>query len=141
MKILVVDDSQAMRALIRRSLHDAQGDEAEIREAHDGREALEAIREGAPDLVLANWNMPELSGIELLETLRREGVATRFGFVTSDQSDENRRRAAAAGASFLIAKPFTRGELEDAVRTTAREITAAKGARARTDIEAQETTL
>ena len=130
MKILVVDDSHAMRALIRRSLGHARGDGADIREAHDGPDALAAIRSEAPDLVLANWNMPGLSGIELLETLRREGVPTRFGFVTSDQSSENRTRAAAAGASFLIAKPFTQLELERAVHTVMQEIRAAEGASA-----------
>jgi two-component system chemotaxis response regulator CheY len=115
MKILVVDDSDAMRALIRRTLRGHRYDAAEIIEARNGREALTAILAARPDLVLANWNMPELSGIELFETLKRDGVSVKFGFITSDESPENRARAAAAGACFVIGKPFARGDLRRAV--------------------------
>ena len=115
MKILVVDDSNAMRALIRRTLRGKRYDDAQIAEASNGREALETIRATSPDLVLANWNMPEISGIELLETLKRDGVAVSFGFITSDESEANRSRALAAGACFVIGKPFTRADLRRAV--------------------------
>jgi len=115
MKILVVDDSNAMRALIRRILRGKRYDGAEICEAKDGKEALASIRATTPDLVLANWNMPELSGIELLETLQHDGVPVNFGFITSDESEANRARALAAGARFVIGKPFTRADLRRAV--------------------------
>jgi two-component system chemotaxis response regulator CheY len=115
MKILVVDDSRAMRALIRRALVGERLAGAEIHEAANGRDALACIRRTVPDLVLANWNMPEMSGIELLETLHAAGVRVRFGFITSDESEANRARAVAAGASFLLAKPFTHLALEHAV--------------------------
>jgi two-component system chemotaxis response regulator CheY len=115
MKILVVDDSNAMRALIRRTLRGKRYDDAEIGEASDGKEALLAIQRTAPDLVLANWNMPEISGIELLERLQHDGVRVSFGFITSDESAENRARALAAGACFVIGKPFTRADLRRAV--------------------------
>jgi two-component system chemotaxis response regulator CheY len=115
MKILVVDDSNAMRALIRRILRGSRYDGAVIHEARNGREALEKILAGRPDIVLANWNMPEISGIELLEQLKRDGVRVKFGFITSDESEENRARALAAGACFLLAKPFARGDLRRAV--------------------------
>jgi two-component system, chemotaxis family, chemotaxis protein CheY len=121
-RILVVDDSKAMRALIRRSLDGRRFDEAEIEEARNGREALEAIRANRPDLVLANWNMPEMSGIELLEILNRDCVPLRFGFVTSDETIENRARASAAGACFVIGKPFTRAGLRRAVSAATAEL-------------------
>jgi two-component system chemotaxis response regulator CheY len=121
-KILVVDDSKAMRAVIRRALGGRRYDGAEIAEARNGREALEAIRENCPDLVLANWNMPEMSGIELLEALNRDCVPLRFGFVTSDESVENRARASAAGACFVIGKPFTSASLRRAVRAATTDL-------------------
>ena len=123
MKILVVDDSDAMRALIRRILRGRRYDEAVILEARDGREALAVILSSKPDLVLANWNMPELTGIDLLETLKRDGVAVKFGFITSDESEQNRARALEAGACFVIGKPFARGDLRHAVNEAVGQIT------------------
>jgi len=115
MKLLVVDDSRAMRSLIRRALRGIRCGAADIAEAENGREALDAIRASRPDLVLANFNMPELSGIELLERLRADGVDVSFGFITSDDSTSNVERARRAGARFVIAKPFTRQDLRRAV--------------------------
>jgi two-component system, chemotaxis family, chemotaxis protein CheY len=59
--------------------------------------------------------MPEMSGIELLETLGSEGMPVKFGFVTSESTSEMRERAEAAGALFLVSKPFTPESLERAV--------------------------
>ena len=115
MKILVVDDSRAMRALIRRTLRGARYDEANISEAENGLEALDSIRSSPPDLVLANFNMPEMSGIELLERLHDDGVDVSFGFITSDDSEANVERARRAGARFVIGKPFSRQDLRRAV--------------------------
>jgi two-component system chemotaxis response regulator CheY len=75
-------------------------------EAGNGVEALRAIRTSPPDLVLTDWNMPEMSGIELLEALRAEGNGVRLGFVTSEQNPNILARAHQAGALFVIAKPF-----------------------------------
>jgi two-component system, chemotaxis family, chemotaxis protein CheY len=120
-KILVVDDSKAMRTLIRRTLRGARYDEADIVEAENGREALDSIRSSPPDLVLANFNMPEMSGIELLETIHEDGLDVPFGFITSDDSDANVARARAAGAEFVIGKPFTRQDLRRAVNEATEE--------------------
>ena len=115
MKILVVDDSKAMRALIRRTLRGARYDEANISEAENGREAFDSIRSSPPDLVLANFNMPEMSGIELLERLHDDGVDVSFGFITSDDSEANVERARKAKTRFVIGKPFSRQDLRRAV--------------------------
>jgi two-component system, chemotaxis family, chemotaxis protein CheY len=115
MKILIVDDSKAMRMIVRRTLRQAGfGDHAVI-EANNGKEALENIRQSLPDLVLSDWNMPEMSGIELLDSLRAEGIKVTFGFVTTERTPEMRVRAAEAGASFLIVKPFTPEDFKDAL--------------------------
>lgn len=105
-RVLVTDDSRVMRQIVIRTLRQA-GYDWDVREAADGAEALEAVRADEPDVVLSDWNMPNMNGIDLLRRLRAEGYATPFGFVTSEGSPEMRAQAEAAGALFLIAKPFT----------------------------------
>lgn len=106
-KILVVDDSKAMRLIVRRTLRQAGFGTYEVEEASNGVEALAAIQAAPPSLVLSDWNMPEMTGIELLTKLRESGSAVRFGFITTEGTPDMRARANAAGALFLIAKPFT----------------------------------
>ncbi len=108
MKILVVDDSKAMRMIVRRSLRKCEvSGGMEVAEAENGVGALEVMEAEHPDLVLSDWNMPEMTGIELLEAVRANGNMTRFGFVTSESTDEMKNRARDAGADFFISKPFT----------------------------------
>ena len=115
MKILVCDDSKAMRMIVIRSLRQAGFGDAEIHEAEHGADGLAKVAEVAPDLVLSDWNMPEMTGIELLHALRERGDQVRFGFVTSETTPEMRERAIAGGAAFLLAKPFTAEDLQDVV--------------------------
>ena len=107
MKILVVDDSSAMRMMILRTLRQAGIDAGDVEQAEDGAIALDMIRNEVPDLVLADWNMPNMTGIELLEALRAEDIGVTFGFITTESGDELRAQATAAGAKFMITKPFT----------------------------------
>ncbi len=107
MKIVVADDSAAMRMMVVRTIRQAGFGKNDIVQAADGVEALAAIREHEPDLVLADWNMPNMTGIELLEKVRGEDEnKVTFGFVTTESTTEMRQRATDAGAQFLIAKPF-----------------------------------
>jgi len=106
LRVIVADDSRVMRQIVIRTLRQA-GYDWEITEAADGAIALELATEQQPDLVLSDWNMPNMSGIELLRALRERGDDVPFGFVTSEGSPEMRGQADAAGALFLIAKPFT----------------------------------
>jgi two-component system chemotaxis response regulator CheY len=107
MKILIVDDSKAMRMIVTRTLRQAGFGDHTIVEACDGAEGLAAVASEQPDLVLSDWNMPEVTGIEFLRSLRASGNDVRFGFVTSESTDAMRAAAAEAGALFLIGKPFT----------------------------------
>jgi len=107
MKILVVDDSRVMRSIVTRTLRQAGFGDHDIDEAGDGAEGLAKAQAGHPDLILSDWNMPEMNGIDFLRSLRASGNNVRFGFVTSEGSDEMRSQASSAGALFLIAKPFT----------------------------------
>lgn len=107
MKILIADDSRAMRMIVTRTLRQAGLSGHELIEAENGREALELVVAHSPDLILSDWNMPEMLGIDFLRSLRASGDSTPFCFVTSEGSDEMRETATAAGALGLIAKPFT----------------------------------
>jgi len=115
MRILIVDDSRAMRMIVTRTLRQAGFNGHDIVEATNGQEALNAIETDNPDLVLSDWNMPEMTGIELLTRLRTSGCEVPFGFVTSETSPAMRERAATAGAMFLIAKPFSADDFETAL--------------------------
>jgi two-component system chemotaxis response regulator CheY len=115
MKILIVDDSKAMRMIVRRTLRQAGFGDHSVIEANNGKEALDNIRQSPPDLVLSDWNMPEMTGIELLDTLRAEGQSVKFGFVTTERSPEMRLKASQSGAAFLIVKPFTPEDFKEAL--------------------------
>ena len=116
MKILVVDDSKAMRAIVKRALgalDRVAG--AVILEAADGREALDTILQQRPDLVLSDWNMPEMSGMELLHAVNDAGCHVVFGLVTSESTPDRHELAKAAGASFVVTKPFTGESIDRAL--------------------------
>ena len=115
MKILVADDSRVMRQIVIRTLRQAGYAGHDIVEAENGRQALELVHSESPDLVLSDWNMPEMTGIELLTRLRDTGCDVPFGFITSETSPVMRERATEAGAMFLIAKPFSADDFETAL--------------------------
>ena len=107
MKILIADDSRSMRRIIVAMLREAGFSRHTIVEACDGAEGLEKAIAETPDVVISDWNMPNMTGIEFLQNLRTKGNATPFGFVTTEVSPEMRALATESGASFLIGKPFS----------------------------------
>ena len=115
MKILIVDDSTAMRLMIIRTLRQAGLSGHDFSQAEDGEKGLAQIRAESPELVLADWNMPNLTGIEMLEALREEDNDVRVGFITTESTSAMRSRAMAAGALFLVGKPFTVESFEQAL--------------------------
>ena len=115
MKILIVDDSRAMRMIVKRALRQAGFGGHKVEEASNGKEALDAIQSALPDLVLTDWAMPEMTGIELLEAIQAQQIKVKIGVVTSQGTPEMRQQAATAGALFLITKPFTADTLRDAL--------------------------
>ena len=115
MKILIADDSRAMRMIVVRTLRQAGYGGHAVVEAENGKQALEAAARQKFDLILSDWNMPEMTGIEFLRALRASGTKTPFCFVTSEGSEEMREQAKAAGAVGLIAKPFTAEAFADAL--------------------------
>ena len=107
MRILIVDDSKAMRMIVRRTLRQAGYGECEVAEACDGREALQQIVKFRPNLVLCDWNMPGMTGLDVLKAIKKASLALTFGFVTTEASPQMRALAEENGATFLLAKPFT----------------------------------
>jgi two-component system chemotaxis response regulator CheY len=112
MKILIADDSRAMRMVIRAMLREAGFRGLDIVEAVDGADALVKAGTEAPDLVISDWNMPNKTGIEFLQELRAAGNKVTFGFVTTEVSHEQRAKAGEFGAAFVIAKPFNAKDFE-----------------------------
>ena len=106
MQALVVDDSRTMRVILRGILGELG---YTVTEASDGQDALNKMRQenGLPGFVLLDWNMPVMNGIDFLAAVRGQGVKTPFGFITTEGSDEMRKRAEDGGANFLLEKPFT----------------------------------
>ncbi len=116
MNILVVDDSKAMRMIVRRTLRQAGFGSETVSEASNGDEALSIVKSNCPDLLLCDWNMPGMSGLDLLQKLKSDGTRVKFGFVTSECTEEMRAKATEAGALFLISKPFTAENFEETLQ-------------------------
>ncbi len=114
MQAIVVDDSRAMRMLMGRLLKDIGFD---VDEAGDGSEALGRLRERLSadpvQLALVDWNMPEMSGIELVEAVRSDPAfsSLRIVMVTTETELSQVMRALDAGADEYLMKPFTRDDV------------------------------
>jgi two-component system chemotaxis response regulator CheY len=107
MKVLLVDDSSVMRKIVLRTLRQAGFTGHDFDEAENGKDALSKIQAAKPDVVLSDWNMPEMTGIELLQQLNTNGIQTRFAFITSEATEPMKTAAIQAGAKAFLTKPFT----------------------------------
>lgn len=113
MRALVVDDSRAIRLILARML---RGLGVEVTEASDGAEALSVIDGGLdPDVLLVDWNMPVLSGIDLIAALRRppRSSLAKIIMVTTETELPQVIRALSAGADEYVMKPFTHEAILD----------------------------
>ncbi|HBE72309.1 MAG TPA: two-component system response regulator [Planctomycetaceae bacterium] len=111
MKVLVVDDSGVMRKIIARSLG-ACG-VTDVLEAGDGREGMEVFSSEEFDLVITDWNMPEMTGLELLKAIRSSGSTVPVIMVTTEGEKEKVVEAIQAGVTDYLCKPFEQDELRD----------------------------
>ncbi len=118
MKILIVDDSRAIQTIVRRSLEKTGFSDAEFRLANDGSDALSILDNWEPDLIITDWHMPGITGLEMLQTLRKreQGHRPLVGFVTTESVQERLQEATRHGAAFILHKPFTDAQLGDAVQ-------------------------
>lgn len=116
MKILIVDDSRAMRMIVKRSLGATDRFRgATVVEAGNGLEAVAVVRDERPDLILSDWNMPEMDGLALLKAARAEGFSGPIGMITSESTPDMHDIARTNGVAFVVMKPFTPQGLERAL--------------------------
>jgi two-component system chemotaxis response regulator CheY len=113
MKFLIVDDFSTMRRIIRNLLKELEFTNAD--EAEDGVAALAKLRGGNFEFVVSDWNMPNMTGIELLRAIRADDTLKHLPvlMVTAEAKKENIIEAAQAGASGYVVKPFTAVVLEE----------------------------
>ncbi|MBY9061827.1 response regulator [Sphingomonas yunnanensis] len=108
---LIVDDSKVIRKVARHILETL---DFTVSEAGDGREALTACRASCPDVILLDWNMPVMSGMEFLRALGGEPLPARpkVVFCTTENGMAHIRAAIEAGADEYVMKPFDRETLQ-----------------------------
>ena len=113
MKFLVVDDFSTMRRIVRNLLKELGF--SNVDEAEDGVAALSKLRSTHFDFVVSDWNMPNMTGIDLLKEIRGDASLKHLPvlMVTAEAKKENIVSAAQAGASGYIVKPFTAATLEE----------------------------
>jgi len=115
-RVLVVDDSRAIQAIIRRILETGDMEPVQVRTASNGAEALDQVDSFRPDLVLSDWHMPGVSGIEMLQALRQMGhTDMAVGFITTETAADCLSQAHSNGAAFVLHKPFEDRVLRNAV--------------------------
>ena len=114
-KILVVDDFATMRKVVRNLLKQVGYDD--IVEAEDGVMALRALKSQKIDVVISDWNMPNMSGFELLKAIRDDAelAKTPFLMVTAEALQDNVVAAVKAGVNEYIVKPFTAEVLNEKI--------------------------
>ncbi|HEX2942501.1 MAG TPA: response regulator [Rhodopila sp.] len=115
MKILVVDDYPTMRRILRNLL--SQIGISDVEEAGSGAEALAKIQSTNVDLVISDWNMEPVTGLELLKKIRANGATASLPFimVTAESKTENVIEAKKAGVNNYIVKPFTADTLKSKI--------------------------
>ncbi|AQU80699.1 MULTISPECIES: response regulator [Planococcus] len=106
-KILVADDEDILRILITDTLED----DFDVEEAEDGKEALQKIRDNDYDLIVLDYMMPYLTGLEVLEAVRNDHNTTKVLMLTAKAQDADRENAIAKGADYFMSKPFSPMEL------------------------------
>ena len=115
MNILIVDDYKTMLRIIRNLLK--QIDFNHVEEASDGTEALEKLRTGQFGLVISDWNMQPMTGLQLLQEVRADTrlKSTPFIMITAESKAENVVAAKQAGVSNYIVKPFNAETLKEKI--------------------------
>jgi|SRR5512136_3334295 two-component system chemotaxis response regulator CheY len=124
LKILIVDDFATMRKVIRNLLK--QGGFENVAEAEDGAAALKVLKSQPVDFVISDWNMPNMSGLELLKAVRADEELKELPFlmVTAEALKDNVVAAVKAGVSNYIVKPFTAEVLNEKIEKIVKSLAA-----------------
>ena len=117
MKILVVDDQKTMRRIIKNLIH--QLNVTNVDEASDGQDALQKLLQNRYDVILSDWNMSPMTGLEFLQYVRRDATyrhkQTPFIMITAETRPENIEEAVKSGVDNYITKPFDADTLQTKV--------------------------
>ena len=115
-KVLVVDDSAVMRQIIKKNLKELGF--SELSEAENGAAGLKKAGEEPVDLIVSDWNMPNMTGLEFLKAVRADGNLKGIAFimVTSEADKEKIMEAVQAGVNQYIVKPFNAMQLEEKIK-------------------------
>ncbi|MDD2720986.1 MAG: chemotaxis response regulator CheY [Gallionella sp.] len=115
-RFLVVDDFSTMRRIVRNLLKELGF--VNVQEAEDGVQALSKLRSESFDFVVSDWNMPNMTGIDLLRAIRADAKLKHLPvlMVTAEAKRENIIEAAQAGASGYVVKPFTAATLDEKLK-------------------------
>lgn len=109
MKVLVVDDSAVMRRIVIGAL--SKAGITNVNQVTDGKEAVAAVMVDDYDLILMDWNMPNMLGIDALKKIRAKGMKTPVIMVTTETEKSRVLEALKAGANNYIIKPFNPSEI------------------------------
>lgn len=126
MKILLVDDSRTIRNIQKNVL--SQIGYTDIAEAGDGVEALQEIAAHRPDLVLVDWNMPNMDGITLVRRIRETDRMLPLVMVTTEAEKSRVLEAIKAGVNNYVVKPFTAETLAEKITQTLSRVAASAAA-------------
>ena len=123
MKILLVDDSKTMRNIQKAVL--AQLGHTEVQEACDGQDALSKVVACKPDLILVDWNMPNMDGLSFVKAYRQMNKQTPLIMVTTEAEKSRVIEAIKAGVNNYVVKPFTPDLLSQRITETLQKVGAA----------------
>jgi len=124
MKILLVDDSRTIRNIQKNVL--AQLGYTDVLEAGDGVEALKVLSENRPDLMLVDWNMPNMDGLSLVKAIREKDKTLPIIMCTTEAEKGRVLEAIKAGVNNYVVKPFTAETLAEKIEQTLAKVGAAK---------------
>ena len=114
-KVMVVDDQTSMRAMIRRTLQDLGF--RDVRDKASATEALDDVRSNRVHLIISDYNMPEMDGLQFLQEVRKDAVIgkTVFIMLTASAEKEIVQKAAEMGVNNYVVKPFTPAALKEKI--------------------------
>ncbi len=117
MRILVVDDSSAMRTFVRAAVEDELG--ADVTEATSGFDARRLLPRETFDVIVVDVNMPDINGLELVAFIRKNPahVDTRILMISTEAAEADQARGLKLGANAFLSKPFTAEALRDKIET------------------------
>lgn len=121
MRILVVDDSSTMRRIIINALNKVGF--SEYVEAANGREGIEKLAANSVDLIITDWNMPEMTGVDFIRAVRANGATKQIPalMVTTNAAQEDIAQAMEAGVNNYLVKPFTPDAIKEKIQLAVKQ--------------------